>query len=148
MREVLVLGILIAGLWGNEGQAAVPDRLQATEPTQTALASLKSSDCRGLAKELRSFQNAQSSLMRGFVQKNETLAETLDLYSTQFQKRKGMLKKGDYASLSQSADAFRSHGVRESNLVGRFETSANALIDQVVQCLESPGSSMSLIPGN
>lgn len=134
MREILVLGILIAGLWGNEGQASVP------------LVAPKASDCRALVKELRAFQNAQSSLMRGFVQKNETLAETLDLYSAQFQKRKGTLKKGDYASLTQSADAFRAHGQREANLVGRFETSSGALLDQVAQCLESTGPSLSLAP--
>lgn len=136
VREILVLGILIAGLWGNEGHAMLKDT---STPT-------KASDCRALVKELRAYQGAQNSLMKGFVQKNETLAETLDLYSAQFQKRKGILKKGDFASLDQSAEAFRAHGAREKNLVGRFETSSSALLDQVVQCLESTGPSLSLAP--
>lgn len=141
MREVLVLGILIAGLWGS-------DEARASVDAGTA----KPGECRGLVKEIRSFQSAQSVLMRGFVDKNDTLAETLDLYSTQFQKRRGQLKKGDYLSLKQSAEAFRSHAQREGKLVGRFETSSNDLLNQVVQCLEnqnsSQNSSASLTPLN
>lgn len=143
MREVLLLGVLIAGLWGTEGYTS-------TRPPETEAAvrgRVSATDCRALAQELRSFRKAQTSLIRGFVQKNETLAETLDLYSSQFQRRKGgALKKQDFASLRQSADAFRAHGQREANLVGRFETSADALLDQVAQCLESTGSSVSLAP--
>lgn len=140
MREVLVLGILMAGLWGTEdGRAAVP-----AKPVSGA----SRVECRDLVKELRIFQTAQSSLMRGFAQKNETLAETLDLYSSQFKSRKGILKKSDYVSLNQSADAFRSHGQRELNLVGRFETTSGALLNQVARCLESTATAVSTLPSN
>lgn len=76
--------------------------------------------------------------MRTFVQKNETLAETLDLYKFDFQGRKGKLQAGDYLSLSRSAEAFRAHGQRETRLVQKFEISSTYLIDQVIRCLENP----------
>lgn len=75
--------------------------------------------------------------MRTFVQKNETLAETLDLYKFDFQGRKGKLQAGDYLSLSRSAEAFRAHGQRETRLVQKFEISSTYLIDQVIRCLEN-----------
>lgn len=129
MREVFAIGILIAGLWGSEDvSAATNARLQANAG---------SPQCQTLVKDIKSFQKAQSILMRTFVQKNETLAETLDLYSVKFQSQKGHLQRADYASLRKSGEAFRSHGIREIRLVQKFEDSSSSLLSQVIACLEA-----------
>lgn len=132
MREVFVMGILLVGLWGaSEARASVPPVALRLMPEANEM------NCRDLVKDLRSFQKAQNLLMQSFAQRSETLAETLDLYKFDFQSKNGRLKTSDFLSLSQSADAFRSHSERESKLVDRFERTSAHLLEQVVRCLQN-----------
>ncbi|MFN7825301.1 MAG: hypothetical protein ACK5P6_08065 [Pseudobdellovibrionaceae bacterium] len=94
--------------------------------------------CSDLVLELHAMQAAQSSLLKSFVSKNETMAESFDQVATELKVRKQKkesIKNRDIAALSKSAEAFRGHGEREAKLVQRFEKASQDLVRQVEICL-------------
>ncbi|MFN7454468.1 MAG: hypothetical protein ACK5RO_07390 [Pseudobdellovibrionaceae bacterium] len=94
--------------------------------------------CSDLVLELHAMQAAQSSLLKSFVSKNETMAESFDQVATELKVRKQKkesIKNRDIAALSKSAEAFRGHGDREAKLVQRFEKASQDLVRQVEICL-------------
>lgn len=123
LREILLLCLLIWGLWQSDSALAST----AGRPNDLR--------CRELVKDLKDYRTAQSTLMQSFLQKNETVAETLEIYAGNLAKPDKKARKANQASLQQVAQAFRSHGERESKLVRQFDTSSSELLDQVSECL-------------
>jgi len=94
--------------------------------------------CSDLILELQAMQAAQSSLLKTFVSKNETMAESFDQVAAELKERKQKkesIKNKDIAALSKSAEAFRGHGEREAKLVQRFEKASQDLVKQFEVCL-------------
>lgn len=80
-------------------------------------------------------REAQSFLLQSMVKKNNSLAETLDLFAKDFSAKKGRLRRADFNKLKGSAEAFRGHAEREKSLISRFESSTEDLLDRVSRCL-------------
>ncbi len=113
----------------------------------TADSNASASKCASLVQELQAMQKAQHQLFQSFSQKNGTVARTFDQHANQLDKKlaqQGKLKKSDLQVLKQSANAFRGHELRESNLVQRFEKASQQLFDQVQSCLEAKSDLASL----
>lgn len=106
----------------------------ATEATGEKLAE---TDCKALAADLKAMREAQTFMLNSMIRKNNSLAETLDLFAKDFSAKKGQLKKLDFQKMKRSADAFRGHADRERGLVSRFENSADELVTRVQKCLEA-----------
>ena len=119
-----MLGILIAGLWGvDDARAAVS--------TETAM------NCQDLAGQMREYKNARHELMKVLIKKNDTMAETLDIFAVRLEdKTSQRVDKSDVMSLKKSAEAFRSHAGREGRLIEKFEQSSDRLFKRVADCLK------------
>lgn len=96
--------------------------------------------CEDLRSEIENLRRAQAHLMRTLVQKNDTLAETLDIFAQDIVGQKKSNKKTEVKKLKQTANSFRSHSVREQNLVNRFEALAENLYGRVNDCLPPDSS--------
>ena len=92
--------------------------------------------CAELNQDLRSMQKAQSSLLDSMVNKNDSMASTLDQYAENFNSQKAV-RTTDVVSLKRSAEAFRSHKAREQKLVSRFQSKTDELLGQIEQCLKA-----------
>lgn len=131
MREILALGILIAGLWGTEDARAAVAQAGGLE------------NCQELALQMNEYKTARHSLMKSLIKKNDTMADTLDIFADRFEDKKmSRVDKGDVASLKTSANSFRSHAQREGRLIDKFEQSSERLFTRVAECLKgnSPGA--------
>jgi hypothetical protein len=119
------------------GQVAV--LLVFTSATFLAHAKESSLNCRGLRTEIRAMKTAQKALLGDMVQNSHAMATTLDDYSGRMREasrsRRSVSTK-DVSSLHQSAETFRSHGVRESKLVTQFNQAADELLRRVEACLQ------------
>jgi hypothetical protein len=104
----------------------------------------QSQDCNKLIIQLQMMTSAQKSLLDSMLRKNEMLASTLDLYADDFQNRGQKIKRGDLASLRNSANAFRKHEIREQSLINKFEAQASKLIAKTNQCLDESRKSSEL----
>jgi hypothetical protein len=114
MREMILAWIFLAGLWGtSESRAATVN-------------------CQQLGSELKQMRMAQRELMKSFVAKNISMAETLDRLASDSIAPKQNL----HLMLSNSADSFRRHQSREESLVKRFDSKTLALIEDVESCLK------------
>lgn len=96
----------------------------------------ESQECSQVIKQLQMMSLAQKSLLDSMLKKNELLASTLDHYASDFESRGQKIKRGDLASLRNSAKAFRKHEIREQALVEKFETQAEKLIAKANTCLD------------
>lgn len=101
---------------------------------------LSPENCSNLREELRAMQVAQKTLLTNMVQNNQTMATTLEDYSTKLKessKIRRPITSKDVSSLHQSADAFRSHGARESKLIAKFNQASEGLMKRVETCLSN-----------
>lgn len=124
----------------KEGKSETPEILVENQlPSVEAEAAEKTPDvdCRSLASDLKAMREAQSFMLNSMVRKNNSLAETLDLFAKDFSAKHGRLKKMDFQKMKKSADAFRGHADRERGLVNRFESSADQLVERVQKCLDA-----------
>ncbi len=95
-------------------------------------------DCSEIVENLRAMRKAQSSLMNTLVKKNDSMAETLDLYAQRLSKSQGNVTKTEIVGLRKSAQSFRKHGVREQGIVRRFEAISAQLMARLEVCLARP----------
>lgn len=95
-------------------------------------------DCSEIVENLRAMRKAQSALMSTLVKKNESMAETLDLYAQRFSKNQGLVTKTEIGGLRKSAQSFRKHGSREQGIVRRFEAISAQLMTRLEACLQQP----------
>lgn len=117
--------------------AAVPVQTEnQTEVQTTAIAATTAeAGCSQLKEEIKNLKTAQSVLMKSLVQKNETLAETLDIFAKDVLGQKSSQRKSNSKKLKQAANSFRSHSIREQGLVDRFEALAQDLYSRIDECL-------------
>lgn len=136
MREILVLGMLTMGLWvSNKAHASVPSSLSSSLSNKA--------QCTEIAEQMKEYKAARHALMKGLIKKNDTMADTLDLFAERFENKKGdKVQTSDVARLKKSADSFRSHGTRETNLIERFEVSSDRLFERLNDCLKAPQPSV------
>lgn len=100
---------------------------------------VQSKSCVELIKDLKGMQQAQHQLLQSFLQKGDSIANTMDQHSQNLklsQSRNGKLKKTDFQGLSRSAEALRKHQTKEADLISRFEKASDSLLDQVQDCLQ------------
>lgn len=95
-------------------------------------------DCSEIVENLRAMRKAQSALMSTLVKKNDSMAETLDLYAQRFSKNQGSVSKTEIGGLRKSAQSFRKHGAREEGIVRRFEAVSAQLMARLELCLQQP----------
>lgn len=95
-------------------------------------------DCSEILENLRAMKKAQAALMTTLVKKNDSMAETLDLYAQKLSKSQGAVTGAEISGLRKSAQSFRKHGVREQGIVQRFETISAQLLTRLETCLQSP----------
>lgn len=122
MKMVVVVFLVLGAAlptWARNKPAKKQTKAQTAE---------RSIDCQKLISDLREMRQAQSKVMTSFVKKNETIADALD-YMANDQRNLNAL------TLKRSAKTFRDHRAREEQLVVRFETASDQLLDQVEQCL-------------
>jgi hypothetical protein len=96
-------------------------------------------DCRAVASELKSMEQAQRTLLNNMVQNNDTMASTLEQYADDFKqssRRRHPVSAKDISGLKQSAESFRQHKSREEKLVARFDQASSALLLKVESCLK------------
>jgi hypothetical protein len=122
MREILLAWIFLAGLWGSD---------RAYSATSSVL------KCSGLVSELNEMKKAQTKLLQSMVNKNDSMAETLDVFSKDVEKTEARLSS---KRLSLSAAAFRAHKIREMDLIRRFDLQTQKLMTQLMPCLTRPMS--------
>ncbi len=94
--------------------------------------------CKDAKLELKAMRAAQKALLTNMVANNQTMASTLDDYSTHLKeasKIKRPITVQDISSLHQSASAFRAHGARESKLVSKFSRASDKLFERIEACL-------------
>lgn len=94
--------------------------------------------CIETMQELNAMNVAQQQLLQSFVNKNETVAMSLDSFAARFAKKQQKAKAltaAEVASLSTSADSFRAHQNREQQLVDRFNKVSSELMAKVQSCL-------------
>ena len=99
-----------------------------------------SGKCESLIQDLKSMQGAQQELLTSFMRKNETMAEVLDQQADRLEKNLILhqtFKKSDFRSMHVSAEAFRSHQVKEIAIVDHFGKAVSELLEQVNTCLSS-----------
>lgn len=118
---IIGLGLLLVSL---QVTAAIP-----------AMDSVDGPSCDELRSEIKNLRNAQSYLMKSLVQKNDTLAETLEIFAKDVLGQKSRNAKNDSRKLKQTAASFRSHSIREQGLVDRFEALAQDLYSRIDECL-------------
>lgn len=95
-------------------------------------------DCSEILENLRAMKKAQSALMSTLVKKNDSMAETLDLYAQRFSKNQGAVTQTEISGLRKSAQSFRKHGTREQGIVRRFEAISLQLMARLESCLARP----------
>lgn len=121
-------GVLLL-LWGSGSQL-----LAASNLIQ------RPKSCSQLALELESMQGAQRHLLQSFIRKNEMMAQVLEQNAHQIETKinsRQNVKVSDLGTLKGSANAYRGHQSRESNLINKFEAASSKLIDEVQRCLLS-----------
>lgn len=122
MKAKIVLAALV--LMAFPALAAIP-----------VMDSVDAPSCEDLKGEIKNLRQAQSYLMKSFVQKNDTLAETLEIFAKDVLGQKAKNAKSDSKKLKQAASSFRSHSLREQGLVDRFEALAQDLYSRIEECL-------------
>jgi hypothetical protein len=100
--------------------AVLPAKAQTGTQTQTK--------CQRLVIELHEMEKAQQAMMTSLVKKNTTIAEALNHMASDHRNLNSL-------TLRRSAQTFHDHQARETQLVSRFETASDQLLDQVEQCL-------------
>lgn len=94
--------------------------------------------CKDLGADLAAMQAAQKELLNSFVNKNDSMASSLDAFAFEFSKKeeeKMRISTVDIAALRKSAEAFRHHKTREANLVNRFEKASQDVVSKIQACL-------------
>ncbi len=94
--------------------------------------------CKDLGSDLAAMQSAQKELLKSFVNKNDSMASSLDAFAFEFSKKeeeKMRISAVDIAALRKSAEAFRNHKQREASLVNRFEKASQEVVAKVQSCL-------------
>lgn len=126
MKIKILFGGLLLMMFGaiSTAGAAIP-----------AMDSVDGPSCDELRSEIKNLRNAQSYLMKSLVQKNDTLAETLEIFAKDVLGQKSRNSKSDSKKLKQAATSFRSHSIREQGLVDRFEALAQDLYARIDECL-------------
>ncbi len=125
-----LLSVLVLGFLSNSSGNA-----SSTVVSQSGNSSNK---CENLIQDLKSMQGAQKELLQSFMKKNETMAEVLDQQADRLEKNLVLhqsLKKYDLSPMHVSAEAFRSHRVKEAQIVDRFGKASGELLEQVKACL-------------
>lgn len=148
MRSLIGVMILFLSLSAAAQDPNTPGAEQAvgSEGTGPAKITEKPSDlndttkkdrlhCGALPEDIKAMREAQSFLLQSMVRKNESLAETLEVFAREFQGKKGRLRPADFKRMTTSAEAYRGHAARERSLVERFETSTNSLALRIEKCL-------------
>ena len=81
-------------------------------------------------------QKAQQTLLRTMVRKNDSMAETLDLYADQFKQKNGKINNNQINGIRKSAHSFRKHSTREEKVVKQFEDATRQILTKVEKCLK------------
>ncbi len=115
--------------------AAIPAATVTDTPVVAIESPSEAEKCVELKEEIKDLRAAQSTLMKSLVQKNDTLAETLDIFAKDVLGQKTSNKKTNSKKLKQAASSFRSHSIREQGLVDRFEALAQDLYARIDNCL-------------
>lgn len=92
--------------------------------------------CVALIEDMRAMEKAQSEIMKSLVNNHETMATSLESYSSEVQTHQEHLNRAVLAKeLKNSAQAFRDRGVKAKKISNAFENASRNLLKKVNQCL-------------
>lgn len=94
-----------------------------------------SASCQALKAELVAMQNAQKQIMTSLVNNHEAFASSLEEYSLILKDSKGTKSTGVSSSMTKSADAFRSRGLKGKQMAQQYHQASSDLLARVAQCL-------------
>lgn len=92
--------------------------------------------CSSLIDDLQAMEKAQSLIMKSLVNNHETMAISLEGYSSEAQVQQQKLNQKAFAKeMKDSAQAFRVRGMKAKKISKDFENASRELLKKVNQCL-------------